>query len=126
MSRWQGRLEHKQGFLARIVDIGAEIFAMAAVCVRADMIRSTDPAQGEAAYELADLFCKQSRLRVEELFGRLWHNTDDEDGELTKRLLEGRYAWAEEGVLDPSGDGPWIAPWEPGESTAENVHRRIN
>jgi len=33
MSRWQGRLEYRQGFLGRIVDIGAEIFAMAASCV---------------------------------------------------------------------------------------------
>jgi alkylation response protein AidB-like acyl-CoA dehydrogenase len=126
MSRWQGRLEYKQGFLARIVDIGAEIFAMAATCVRAEMIRSTDPADGAAAYELADLFCRQSRLRVAELFRRLWHNTDDADRELTDRLLKGRYAWVEQGVLDPSGDGPWIAPWEPGESTVDDVHRRID
>ena len=30
MSRWQGKLECKQGFLGRIVDIGAELFAMSA------------------------------------------------------------------------------------------------
>src|SRR5438034_752242 len=35
MARWQGRLERKQGFLGRIVDIGAELFAISAVCVRA-------------------------------------------------------------------------------------------
>ncbi|HET9381416.1 MAG TPA: acyl-CoA dehydrogenase family protein, partial [Streptomyces sp.] len=33
MSRWQGRMETKQGFLGRIVDIGAELFAMSAACV---------------------------------------------------------------------------------------------
>ena len=37
MGRWQGRLERKQGFLGRIVDIGAELFAISAVCVRAQM-----------------------------------------------------------------------------------------
>ena len=37
MARWQGRLEHKQGFLGRIVDIGAELFAMSAACVRAQL-----------------------------------------------------------------------------------------
>src|SRR3954466_8217527 len=35
MSRWQGKMETKQGFLGRIVDIGAELFAMSASCVRA-------------------------------------------------------------------------------------------
>ena len=32
MGRWQAKLEHKQAFLGRIVDIGAELFAMAAAC----------------------------------------------------------------------------------------------
>ncbi len=79
MSRWQAGLEHRQGFLGRIVDIGAELFAMAAACSRAEMLKADDPAQGEAAYELADAFCAQSRVRVEELFDRLWRNTDDVD-----------------------------------------------
>ncbi len=35
MSRWQGKLERKQGFLGRVVDIGAELFAMSAACVQA-------------------------------------------------------------------------------------------
>ena len=39
MARWQGRLEHKQGFLARVVDIGAELFAMSAAVVRAGATR---------------------------------------------------------------------------------------
>ena len=38
MARWQGGLERKQGFLARVVDIGAELFAVSASCVRAAMI----------------------------------------------------------------------------------------
>ena len=43
MARWQGRLERKQGFLARIVDIGAELFAMSASCVRARAERDSGP-----------------------------------------------------------------------------------
>ena len=42
MSRWQGRMETKQGFLGRIVDIGAELFAMSAACVRAELLRTTE------------------------------------------------------------------------------------
>ncbi|WP_336322805.1 acyl-CoA dehydrogenase family protein [Streptomyces lavendofoliae] len=124
MSRWQGRMETKQGFLGRIVDIGAELFAMSAACVRAELLRSTGD-HGREAYQLADAFCRQSRIRVEELFGRLWSNTDDLDRTVVKGVLSGTYTWLEEGILDPSGDGAWIADATPGPSDRENVHRPI-
>ncbi|MGW4566925.1 acyl-CoA dehydrogenase family protein [Streptomyces sp. NPDC004561] len=122
MSRWQGRMETKQGFLGRIVDIGAELFAMSAACVRAERLR-TRGEHGREAYELADAFCRQSRIRVEELFGRLWSNTDDLDRKVVKGVLGGAYTWLEEGIVDPSEDGPWIADATPGPSTRENARR---
>ncbi|MEU3721957.1 acyl-CoA dehydrogenase family protein [Streptomyces sp. NPDC031705] len=124
MSRWQGRMETKQGFLGRIVDIGAELFAMSAACVRAEHLRESGD-HGREAYQLADAFCRQSRLRVEELFGRLWSNTDDLDRKVVEGVLGCTYTWLEEGVLDPSGDGPWIADATPGPSARENVHRPL-
>ncbi|MFJ2795318.1 acyl-CoA dehydrogenase family protein [Streptomyces sp. NPDC087290] len=124
MSRWQGRMETKQGFLGRIVDIGAELFAMSAACVRAELLRSSDD-HGREAYRLADVFCHQSRVRVEELFTRLWSNTDDLDRHLVDGILSGAYTWLEDGVVDPSGEGPWIADATPGPSARENVHRTI-
>ncbi|MDF3302690.1 acyl-CoA dehydrogenase family protein [Streptomyces tropicalis] len=124
MSRWQGRMETKQGFLGRIVDIGAELFAMSAACVRAELLRSQGD-HGREAYQLADAFCRQSRIRVAELFDRLWTNTDDLDRKVVKGVLGGAYTWLEEGVIDPSDDGPWIADTSPGESRRENMHRPV-
>ena len=127
MTRWQGGLERKQGFLGRIVDIGAELFAMSAACVRAQMDRTAGAGtdRGATAAELAGLFCTQARLRAEELFGQLWRNSDAEDAALARRVLAGRYTWLEDGIIDPSIPGPWIAATEPGPSKAENVHRHI-
>src|SRR3954466_1612800 len=125
MSRWQAKLEHKQGFLGRIVDIGAELFAIAATCSRAEMIRKDAPEQADAAFALADAFCEQARLRVDHLFDRLWANTDDIDREIASGVLDGNFTWLEEGILDPSeGTGPWIAAWAPGPSEHESVGRR--
>ncbi|MFG2586416.1 acyl-CoA dehydrogenase family protein [Streptomyces malaysiensis] len=124
MSRWQGRMETKQGFLSRIVDIGAELFAMSAACVRAEMLRSRGD-HGAAAYQLADVFCRQARIRADELFARLWTNTDDLDRKVVSGVLSGAYEWLEQGVLDPSGDGPWIADATPGPTDKQNVHRPI-
>jgi hypothetical protein len=95
--------------------------------VRAEMLRSDDPEQGATAYELADAFCGQSRLRIERLLDALWDNTDDADCWLASRVLDGHYTWLEAGVLDFSeGTGPWIAPWEPGPSKVENVARQVH
>ncbi|HWF81383.1 MAG TPA: acyl-CoA dehydrogenase family protein [Streptosporangiaceae bacterium] len=127
MTRWRGRLERKQGFLGRIVDIGAELFAISATCVRAQM-DWTDGAgteRGATAHDLADLFCTQARLRTEELFASLWNNGDAAESETAKRVLGGSYTWLEEGVIDPSIPGPLIAHVELGPSKAENVHRTI-
>ncbi|WP_409469359.1 acyl-CoA dehydrogenase family protein [Streptomyces sp. HC307] len=124
MSRWQGRMETKQGFLGRVVDIGAELFAMSAACVRAELLRRRGE-NGREAYQLADAFCRQARIRVDELFGRLWTNTDDLDRQVVKGVLAGRYEWLEHGVIDPSSEGPWIADATPGPSQKENVHRPV-
>lgn len=125
MGRWQAKLEFKQAFLGRIVDIGAELFAMAACCSRAEMILRTNPAEGAGAFELADAFCEQARVRVDEYFDQLWRNTDDGDHHLSRKVLAGDYVWLEEGVLDQSeGTGPWIGDAAPGVSTKENLHRK--
>jgi alkylation response protein AidB-like acyl-CoA dehydrogenase len=121
MSRWQGKLERKQGFLGRIVDIGAELFAMSAVCVRARAERADRP----AGMELADVFCHQARLRAEELFAALWDNTDSLDVKLARRVLDGRYTFLEEGIVAPPTDRAWVGAWQPGPATVKDVRRRI-
>jgi alkylation response protein AidB-like acyl-CoA dehydrogenase len=126
MARWQAALEHQQGFLGRVVDIGAELFAMSAACVRAEAQRVSDPVQGAQAYQLAEAFCQQATLRVEALFRALWANTDSTDVALAQGVLEGRYTWLEEGIVDQSeGTGPWITYWEAGASTEANLARRF-
>ncbi len=118
MSRWQAALEHHQVFLGRVVDIGAELYAMAASCSYAQHLGT------EEAQCLADTFCRQARLRVDELFTRLWTNTDDLDRRVADRVLDGDFTWLEAGVLDQSeGTGPWIASWSPGPSEHASVWR---
>ena len=126
MSRWQAAMEQHQRFLGRVVDIGAELFAMSAACVRAEMLLADDAERGRSAQRLADAFCAQSRLRVDTLFDELWTNSDDIDRKLAGAVLDGDVTWLEEGVIDPSeGTGPWIADWAPGESTQESVWRAV-
>ena len=101
MGRWQAKLEQRQSFLGRIVDIGAELFAMSAAVVYADTIARETPERADSARELADLFCIQARRRADELFHALWSNDDDAGYAAAQKLLDGRYTWIEEGVSDP-------------------------
>jgi hypothetical protein len=109
IGRYQAVLEKKQAFLGRIVDIGAELFAIASAVVYANTLRSEQPERGDEAAELADLFCRQARRRVDALVHALWHNDDAEDYAVAQGVLEGRYGWVEEGIIDPSGEGPLVA-----------------
>jgi alkylation response protein AidB-like acyl-CoA dehydrogenase len=119
MSRWQGKLERKQGFLGRIVDIGAELYAMSASCVRAKMLVDTKAPEGESAVELAELFCRGAERRVDNYFHDLWRNDDAENYESAQRVLEGRYTWAEAGVIDPWTLAPQIG-------ASDDIHRDQN
>ncbi|GAB3817541.1 acyl-CoA dehydrogenase family protein [Tessaracoccus terricola] len=121
MARWQGRLEHRQAYLGRAVDIGAELYAMAASCVRARAQQATHP----DGVELADAFCRQARVRVDALFRALWRNSDTSDRKLAKGVLAGRYTRLEDGIRSMDEELPWVSNWEPGPSQQGDVRRRI-
>jgi hypothetical protein len=101
-------LEKKQAQLFRCVDIGAELFAMAATCVRAhDDVRKS--AADSTPVKLADVFCRQSRLKVERLFAAIRSNADVAAYGLARDVLAGRYAWLEQGIID-APDAPRAEP----------------
>jgi alkylation response protein AidB-like acyl-CoA dehydrogenase len=108
MGRYQARLERKGRLLGRIVDIGAELYAIACTCVYADTIARKRPERRQEAFELADLFCGQARRRADRLFRELWDNDDDDQYKVAQQVLSGRYEWFEQDVLDPAGDGPMM------------------
>jgi alkylation response protein AidB-like acyl-CoA dehydrogenase len=109
MSRWQAKLERKQSVLGRIVDVGAELFAISSAVVYANTLQSEQPQRAQEATALADLFCRQARRRADALFAELFDNDDDAAYALAQDVLGGKYTWVEEGVIDPSGEGPLVA-----------------
>jgi alkylation response protein AidB-like acyl-CoA dehydrogenase len=102
MGRYQARLEKKGAFLGRIVDIGAELYAISCAVVYAQTIAREQPQRREEVFELGDLFCKQARRRADALFAELFANDDDTAYEAAQKVLDGRYAWFETGFSDPA------------------------
>jgi len=97
MVRLGPKLERRQLVLFRAVDIGAELFAMTAACVRAQMLKQ----QGnEQAISLADLFCRAARVRVEQLFAGFYGNYDAEMYRVAQSVMRGEHAWMETGIIE--------------------------
>ena len=97
--RFGPRLEKRQAVLARLVEIGAELFAMSAACARAQKLRTSrspeERAEGPQAVHLASVFCGLSRRRVEERFDRLFDNDDVAVYQLAQRVLANEMTWLE-------------------------------
>jgi len=92
-------LEKKQALLFRCVDVGAELFAMIATCVRAQRDVQANTADRNAI-ALADVFCRHSRRKIEKLFGDLRDNADSETYRVARAILDEKYRWLENGIVD--------------------------
>jgi alkylation response protein AidB-like acyl-CoA dehydrogenase len=109
MARWQAGTEDHGAFLGRIVDIGAELFAISATVVYTQTAQRDHPERAAETQELAEAFCDQAQHRTERLFHELWDNADVSNHRLALDVLKGRHTWLEEGIIDPSvGDGPMV------------------
>ncbi|MGH2313446.1 hypothetical protein, partial [Streptococcus uberis] len=75
MARWQAGLEKQQVFLGHIVDIGAELFAMAAVIAKTSALLDSTAPERFSAETLAQAFCEQATRRCEDHFEHLWDGT---------------------------------------------------
>jgi alkylation response protein AidB-like acyl-CoA dehydrogenase len=85
------KLERQQLLLARFVEIGTELFAMTAACLRADHeLKSggTSADERTALRQLVNYFCQASRLRIEELFRALSKNADRDGYRVAQEVLE--------------------------------------
>jgi hypothetical protein len=93
MVRWGPKLEKQQVLLGRFVDIGAELFAMAATSARAASLQEPE------ALKLAEDFGRMARLRIETLFKGVRRNADKENYRLAQRVMSSELDWLDEGML---------------------------
>ncbi|HSA57814.1 MAG TPA: acyl-CoA dehydrogenase family protein [Gemmatimonadaceae bacterium] len=96
MVRFGPKLERRQMVLFRAVDIGADLYAMAAACVRARML--AERGQREA-YRLADIFCRDARRRIRRNFADLYGRNDRALYQLAQEVLRGEHVWLETGIV---------------------------
>jgi alkylation response protein AidB-like acyl-CoA dehydrogenase len=98
MVRFGPRLEKRQAVLGRLVEIGAELLAITAACSRAQAMVTKDPASRRPV-ELADLFSRQARRRVEDRFAAVFDNDDLAAYEVAQQVLRDEHVWLEQGMV---------------------------
>jgi hypothetical protein len=102
----QARLQNKQAFLFRLVDIANELFAMTASVSRAQAMRQQRLPEAASAERLADLFCCNSRRKIQDLFRDLWRNDDSFKYSVGRGVLDKQYIWLEELLEGLHGASP--------------------
>lgn len=97
--RFGPKLEKRQAVLFRMVDIGAELFAITAAISRAHALRiSKSPeerAQGASAVHLADTFAWTARRKIDGLFRKVFRNDDVRVYKTAQRVMANQVAWLE-------------------------------
>jgi alkylation response protein AidB-like acyl-CoA dehydrogenase len=103
----RAKMERKQGFLFRCVDVVMELFAMAASVSHARQLQVERHPDAKGAVDLADLFCRNSRRTVRRLFQDLWSNDDARKNRLAAGVMKGDHDLLAGGTVD-LGWGPEV------------------
>jgi len=98
MVRFGPKLEKRQAVLGRLVEIGAELLAITAACSRALAMAKQDPTN-PGPVQLADLFSRHARRRVEEKFAAVFDNDDVRTYEVAQQVLRNEHTWMETGMV---------------------------
>ncbi len=96
MLRYQQRLEAKQSILNRIVDIGTDLFAIAVTCSYAHALVKEGK---KNALDLADLFCREAKKRIEEAMRSGHYNNDLKKISVARKILAKEYQWLENDIV---------------------------
>ncbi|PIQ86209.1 MAG: DNA polymerase II [Candidatus Omnitrophica bacterium CG11_big_fil_rev_8_21_14_0_20_45_26] len=109
MMRYQAGLEKRQRILFRLVNIGSDLFGIAASCSRAAMLMGKDP-NNRGPIELANLISREAERRINRQFHGLFLNDDKLGYRIANDILENRYSWLEQGIIpfSPDKNGPDI------------------
>lgn len=97
------KLEKKQATLFRGVEIGADIFAMVAAILYARDLKAQGQPHAEQCADLADLFCRNTTLRIRTKFGLFSRNADAQKLKVNKQVLEGAHKWMEADLTKDEG-----------------------
>ncbi len=109
MAKYGPKLEKEQLILGNFVDIGVDLFVMATTLSYADHLLVQNPAD-ESPQELADLFCREARRRIEANFRAVKSNNNRSYRKVAGLFMDGNLGWLADGSTNPIP--PQYRDWE--------------
>ena len=109
MAKYGPKLEKEQIILGNFVDIGVDLFVMASTLSYADYLVGQKP-DDQTPQELADLFCRETRRRIEANFRAVKSNFNRSYTRVSGLLMDGKLGWLAEGAANPIP--PKYRDWE--------------
>jgi alkylation response protein AidB-like acyl-CoA dehydrogenase len=102
MAKHGPKLERQQLTLGRIVEIGTELFAIAATALYADaLVKRRDEAfRPEELAQLVQSFVADARSRIAANFAALAHNNDSRNYKFSQSILEGKHRYLRRGIVE--------------------------
>jgi len=92
MGKYKKKLEFEQVILANFVDIGVDLFVMGATLANAESLLSKKSGD-QTPNQLADLFCKNARERIERNFAAVKENHNADFQKVADSFMEGKFRW---------------------------------
>lgn len=97
MARYQQKLEREQLIMANFVDIGTDLFVMAAVLSYADALLPTVEHK-EELQQLVDLFCTDAQDRVRANLKAVTKNHNNKYSKISRDAMDGKFDWICSGI----------------------------
>ncbi|MDP3710480.1 MAG: acyl-CoA dehydrogenase family protein [bacterium] len=95
-AKFRNDLAHRQLIMEGCFWIATDLFAISVILSYAQNISARF---GLEVFDLADIFCRQARLRIDEQFRKIWKNEDHQAGLVASKIMEGHYKFLHEGIM---------------------------
>lgn len=99
MAKFGPKLEYEQLLLASFVEVGVDLFTMASTLAYAEAQIAQNPGN-QGAQDLADLYCKNARTRIENNFRAVKNNHNRTFTKVGNAFMEGKYRWLCTDIVD--------------------------
>ncbi|MBX3179029.1 MAG: acyl-CoA dehydrogenase family protein [Candidatus Hydrogenedentes bacterium] len=97
MARYQQKLEREQLIMANFVDIGTDLFVMAALLSYTDALLEKSKHK-EELQRVADLFCREARARVKANLKAVRKNHNSLYNRVSADAMDGKFEWLCDGI----------------------------